>query len=162
MRDTCRDGAAVLLAIGLLLTVAPAAAGGYTDAGYDEAISTLRCDCGCHPQSLKDCACGYAANKRAEIEARMVREDLDADTLVASWVAEFGEQILISPPKSGFNLVAWLGPLAALVVALAMMVWLLFRWRSRSTLVEAPAAAAVPGADDSYHDRLRKSLEELQ
>lgn len=152
--------AAVALAI--VLAAGPVAAEAFTEAEFDKAVTTLRCDCGCHPQSLKDCACGYAAQKRDEIHERMSRENMNGDALIAAWVEEFGEQILISPTTSGFNLVAWLGPLAGLVVAVAMMVWLLFRWRSRSHYANAPTVADMPATDDPYLERLQKKLQEME
>ena len=49
-----------------------------------------------------------------------------------SLVAKFGEQVLASPPKHGFNLLAWLLPLIGLAVAIPIVGWLAWRWsRSR-------------------------------
>ena len=38
-------------------------------AAYDEAARMILCDCGCHPQSAHECACGRAAEMREEIQA---------------------------------------------------------------------------------------------
>jgi cytochrome c-type biogenesis protein CcmH len=45
-----------------------------------------------------------------------------------SLVAKFGEQVLASPPKHGFNLLAWLLPLLGLAVAIPIVGWLAWRW----------------------------------
>lgn len=155
----------VLLLLGCTAFAAPVSAQ-FTPEGYEYTIATVRCDCGCHPQSLKACACGYAAEKRAELLERMQREDLTGEAMVATLIAEnpMGEQLLISPPKSGFNLVAWLGPLAALLVAIAAVGWLLVRWRARdeSAAATAATATAAPAADDPYMARLQRELQELE
>ena len=44
---------------------------GFDEPGYENAISVILCDCGCHPQSVKDCACGHAAGMRDEIRQEM-------------------------------------------------------------------------------------------
>ena len=150
---------AVVLALAVILL--PPAAGAVDPAEYEEAIETIRCDCGCHPQSLKDCACGYAAQKRQEIHAEMSAGDMSADDLIAAYVKRMGEQILISPAATGFNLVAWLGPLAGLVLASVGLLWVLRRWRRQRPLVPAVAAEVVVEPDDPYLKRLNKELEEL-
>jgi cytochrome c-type biogenesis protein CcmH len=43
-------------------------------------------------------------------------------------VAKFGEQVLASPPKHGFNLLAWLLPLIGLAIAIPIVGWLAWRW----------------------------------
>jgi cytochrome c-type biogenesis protein CcmH/NrfF len=43
-------------------------------------------------------------------------------------VAQFGQAVLASPPKHGFNLLAWLLPLIGLAVAVPIVGWLAWRW----------------------------------
>jgi cytochrome c-type biogenesis protein CcmH/NrfF len=83
------------------------------------------------------------------------------EQLIASYVAEHGEQIRISPTATGFNLVAWLGPVAALFIAATVMILVLRRWR-RTAPVTAMAPAAPPPADDEYLARVRRELKEMQ
>ena len=74
-----------------------------------------------------------------------------------------GDQIRIVPTAEGFNLVAWLGPLVALVAGSGLMILLIRRWARRPDAVSAetqpPLAAAV---DDVYQQRLRDALENLE
>ena len=53
-------------------------------------------------------------------------------------VAEYGPQILAAPPRKGFNLLAWLLPIAGVLVGAALLGLLAFRSSRR----EPPAAAA--------------------
>lgn len=157
-----RRASVVLLACALVL---PAAAV-FDDAGYEKAISAIRCDCGCHPQSVKDCACGRAAEMREEIRALMVDDGtgaaLTGEAVIAKYVADHGEQILISPDASGFNLLAWLGPAVGLLAAILAMSLLLRRWKSRADEQSQPEVLTVPQSDAPYMSRLKRELEDLQ
>lgn len=160
-----------LALVGSLLVSVPAARAqqqaNFDGAGYERAIATILCDCGCHPQSVKECACGRAAQMRDEMRA-MVASGMSGDQVIASYVEKHGEQILISPKAEGFNLIAWLGPLAALFVAIGGMTWLVRRWslpRAADRALDAQDAPppVPPAADEGrYLDRLRRDLEERQ
>ena len=134
---------------------------------YREVIRTIRCDCGCHPQSVEDCACGRADQMRQTIaglvEGRDGQQAMSAKAVIAQYVAEQGEQIRISPAATGFNLVAWLGPLIALVLGLAGAVSLVRHLARRAdTAVAGGPVETVPPVDldDPYRAKLRKQLEE--
>jgi cytochrome c-type biogenesis protein CcmH len=131
------------------------------EADYATAAGTIRCDCGCHPQSVADCACGRAAEMRDEIRA-LAAEGQDAEAIIAHYVAAQGEQILLAPPAHGFNLVAWLGPLVGLVLATAGVMLVLRRWlRARDSVPVPEAAPPAPlsAEDTALHDRLRRAIE---
>lgn len=145
----------------------PLAAAG-VDEEYHKAIATIRCDCGCHPQTVGDCACGHAAEMRETIRAMIVAPDgtlaMSADEVIAQYVAESGEQIRIAPAAAGFNLLAWLGPLVGLVLGLVGAVALIRAMRHKHTALPAGSAALPgpkPSADDAAHrETLRRQLEE--
>jgi cytochrome c-type biogenesis protein CcmH len=127
------------------------------NAEYLKAATTLLCDCGCHPQSVHECACGRAEELRG-IVADHVRSGMTGDAVIAKFVAEKGEKILIAPTSQGFNLVAWVGPLAGLFLAAAGLALVLRRW-NRKAGPAAPAAAAPP-PDTAWDARLHRELEE--
>jgi len=149
----------------LWLTVALLAVGPVTariaEDDYETAVSTIRCDCGCHPQSVKDCACGRAAEMRAELQA-LVDQGMTGEAIIARYVEEHGEQILISPEAKGFNLVAWLAPLVGLLVATLSLSLLLRRWTRQQGPEPKPAVVTGPGAEDPYLDRLDERLREME
>lgn len=160
----------VLFALGIAgaASAAPAQQGASPalDAGeYDEAVRTLLCDCGCHPQSVHDCACGRAAEMRSEIAAE-VGSGKTAEQIIEAR----GEAARIVPTTRGFNLVAWLGPAAGFLIAAGVMIGMLRRWRRTSKEAggeaggEAGAGEAGPYAplatDDAYLARIRHELEE--
>jgi cytochrome c-type biogenesis protein CcmH len=129
---------------------------------YQKAATTIRCDCGCHPQSVHDCACGRAAEMRREIHG-LIAEGLDGDAVIAHYVDLQGEQIRLAPTAAGFNLVAWLGPAIALLIASIVVVVMIRRWsRSAAEVAGSPPAPPPSEHDPVYHDRLREAMERME
>lgn len=150
---------ALVLGAALLGLVTPVVA--FDDAGFKKATATILCDCGCHPQSVHACACGRAAEMREEIHG-MIAGGMSGDDVIAAYVAKHGDVIRIAPEARGFNLVAWLGPLAALLAAFVTLLLVLRRWSARQQRSSEAAAIALPAEDDPYMRRLRSELEELR
>jgi len=126
---------------------------------FEKATRTILCDCGCHPQSVYDCACGRAAELRDEI-AGMIRSGQSGADVIEAFVARQGEQIRIAPLARGFNLIAWIGPAFLFLGAAAALVLVLRRWRRDDRPVpEAQPAIPAIDPDDPYLARLREDLE---
>ncbi|MDE2998409.1 MAG: cytochrome c-type biogenesis protein CcmH [Gemmatimonadota bacterium] len=119
----------------------------------------LACLCGtCPRRPLDECACGWADQKRARI-AEALEAGQDREAIIAGFVAEFGQEVYVTPPASGFNLSAWIMPIMALLLGGVVLGAVLRGWsRQRGT----PAAGRVPEADtdDPYRLRLEKELRE--
>jgi cytochrome c-type biogenesis protein CcmH len=129
---------------------------------YEQAATSLLCDCGCAPQSIKECACGRAEELRASLK-NDARTGKSGDAIVASYVARHGQKILVSPPASGFNLIAWTGPAVGLVVAALAITLMIRRWRRASVAGAGETAGPAPAAgDDAYLARLRREIEDLR
>lgn len=76
-------------------------------------------------------------------------------------VAQFGEAVLAAPPKSGFNLLAWVLPLLGGAVAVGALGVALRRWsRTRSEPGTAPVLSANgrPRLDPELERRLDEEL----
>jgi cytochrome c-type biogenesis protein CcmH len=145
----------------LLVAIQLSPALAYDEAEYLKAAETVLCDCGCHPQSVAACACGRAAELRQEMRT-MVAGGMSGDDVIASYVAKHGEQILIAPDAEGFNLLAWLGPVALLLAGVVGIVLLVRRWspKAGSEANEAPRPDLAP--DDPYVSKLRRELKDMQ
>ena len=125
---------------------------------YEKAASAILCDCGCHPQSVLACACSHAEGMREDI-AREANAGRSADEIIAGYVARSGESILVVPKAEGFNLLAWLGPGVALVIAILAIAVVLRRWRSGSAS-EASAGPAAPLPADADLAGLRRAIDD--
>src|SRR6185369_10512456 len=65
--------------------------------GYDAAAGELLCYCGCSRLTVKECTCGVAHTLRDEFEAKLAAGQ-SADSIIAAYIAEHGEQARTSPP----------------------------------------------------------------
>ncbi len=157
VRRRVLPGAAVL---GVLLCLGAGPLPPDVDRGeFEKAARVILCDCGCHPQSVYDCACGRAAEMREEIAAQ-IRKGRTGDQVVADYVARHGEKILIAPKASGFNLLAWLGPGFALVGGIAGLFLAIRRWAREAAAGAARDTTPSVAADDPYLARLERHLRE--
>jgi cytochrome c-type biogenesis protein CcmH len=80
--------------------------------------------------------CGTALNlsgaPQADRERAFIRRQIAAgktkDEIKDELVAQYGTQVLAEPPKSGFDLTAWLVPGAAILLAAVAIAIGLWRW----------------------------------
>jgi cytochrome c-type biogenesis protein CcmH len=102
-----------------------------------------------------------ARRMKAFIRARIAAGD-SKDEIKAKLVEDFGEQILASPPREGFNLLAWWLPLAGLGAGALAVGALAWRWsRSREPEPESvgePEPQASPELDPALERRLDEEL----
>ena len=70
-------------------------------------------------------------------------------------VAEFGPGVLAEPPRGGFGLLAWLLPLAALLVGAIALAYLVRSWTRRRD-AEPPADALDPELDRLVDEELAR------
>ncbi|MCI0548254.1 MAG: cytochrome c-type biogenesis protein CcmH [Candidatus Rokubacteria bacterium] len=128
-------------------------------APVDEAVvqriaADLRCVV-CQNLSVADSPSETANQMRAIIRERLAAGDTP-EQVVAYFVDRYGQWILLSPPKRGFDLLVWVVPLAATAAGLVLVGVLLRRWSRR------PAAAAAGAAvDAATRERIRRELEEM-
>jgi cytochrome c-type biogenesis protein CcmH/NrfF len=72
-----------------------------------------------------------AERMKAFIRVRIAAGDSEGE-IKDALVAEFGQEVLAEPPGGGFGLLAWLLPLAALVVGAVVVTVLVRRWSGRT------------------------------
>ncbi len=96
-----------------------------------------------------------ATQMRTFIRQRIAAGD-SKEEIKAQLVDEFGEGVLAAPTKSGFNLVAWLLPLAGLLAAVVAVTFAARRYvRARPE----SAAATGPPLDPELERRVDDELE---
>ena len=87
----------------------------------------------CHT-TIDQSSSPIALRMKAFIRERIAAGDTKSE-IKDKLVAQFGESVLAAPPKSGFNLLAWLLPLVGAVVGAAVLAMLARRWRQRKARV---------------------------
>jgi cytochrome c-type biogenesis protein CcmH len=140
----------------IVVAVIPEGAAGQA---YERAATTLLCDCGCNPQSIKECACGRAEELRVAL-VKDANAGKSGDEIIAAYVAKYGQKVLVSPPATGFNLVAWTGPAIGLLGAAVMIAFMIRRWHRASAAIPAENARPSSALDEAYLARLRHDVEE--
>lgn len=89
---------------------------------------------------------------RAFIKTRIAAGDTKSE-IKQRLVSEFGEAVLASPPRRGFDLLAWLLPLLGLAASATVVAAIVWRWRAGS--------AAAPDDEPADPELARRLDEEL-
>jgi cytochrome c-type biogenesis protein CcmH len=144
---------ALLMALVLIAPlVALAAPTQVSEQTVHDVSAELRCVV-CQNLSVADSPSEMAAQMRG-----IVRERLEAgetpEQVREYFVARYGEWILLAPRRSGFNLLVWGFPLAALAVGFTVVALLLRRWTHRRRTASMP-----PPVDPAMRERIRRELE---
>jgi cytochrome c-type biogenesis protein CcmH len=91
-----------------------------------------------------------AQSPQADRERAFIQELIDQGQSEAqikqAMVAQYGPQVLALPSTNGFDLAAYLVPIALVVFVAGLLALLLPRWRHRARAQTAVAAAAMNGA----------------
>ncbi len=138
------------------------------DAGIQAVEKKLRCTCGCgldvYTCRTTDFQCTYSPALHKQV-LTLAGEGKTAQQVLDAFVAQYGQQALMSPPRRGFNLLGYFLPAFVLIVAAGFLVAMLYRWTRKA---EAQAAAAAPAsptlpphATPDELERLRRELDRL-
>ncbi|MBX6349942.1 MAG: cytochrome c-type biogenesis protein CcmH [Clostridia bacterium] len=129
---------ALALALPLAATLTPP-----TAADRVERIARgVRCPV-CEGESVAESDSQAALRIRAEIASEVAAGWTD-EAIVRRLAAEYGDWILLTPPRRGPAAIAWLVPALALLAGLAALsLWLRRRARSASALLPPPASGGA-------------------
>ena len=97
-----------------------------------------------------------ALRMKAFIRERIAAGDTKGE-IKAALVDQFGPAVLAVPPKKGFELIAWVLPLAGLALGAAVVGLLAWRWSHTRGPDDEPAADAEP-LDPALERRLDDEL----
>jgi len=118
-----------------------------------EIASHLRCVV-CQNLSVADSPSEMALQMRG-----IVREHLAAgespEQVIQYFVDKYGEWILLSPRRHGFNWLVWLAPAAAVAIGLAIFVVVVRRWTRR----RVHATGAPVAIDPAMRERIRREMD---
>jgi cytochrome c-type biogenesis protein CcmF len=123
----------------------------------------IQCTCGCR-RALNNCGmpnCGGHESQTARLR-QLLSEGKDHDTIIATFVREFGGQdVLSAPVDKGFNRLAWLFPYLLGVSGAAMVAFAALKWSRLPEERPAGAGDAAPAADRALQSRLDDELRDL-
>jgi cytochrome c-type biogenesis protein CcmH len=147
----------VVLALGLLV---PGVAGASEEhPSQAEVERELVCPV-CQPATIDQSDSQIARNMKAFIARRIAAGDTKSE-IKGKLVDRFGPQVLAAPPRSGFNWLAWLLPLAGLGLGAAVIGVVAWRWsRSREpeTVVSVEGRNGRRPIDPALERRLEEEL----
>jgi cytochrome c-type biogenesis protein CcmH len=157
-----RTVAVLLLLLGaLLLTSAAGFAAEEKD--IERVASQLSCYCGTCPHLVvTQCGCGTADKIMKEV-GTMLDQGMTDKQIIQSFVDRYGNTVLSSPPKSGFNLTAYLIPFGAFLLGGTVLVAFLKHQRNGKDQGPKPpqgySEKPLGTEDERYNELLNQELD---
>ena len=118
-----------------------------------EIASELRCVV-CQNLSVADSPSDLAKEMR-NLVRELVQQGKSPKEIQDYFVSRYGEFVLLSPPKRGFNLLVWVLPFLAIGLGAGVIYLVVRRWTESSV-------AGRPPVDPAYAERVRRELEERE
>jgi len=116
-----------------------------------DVASQLRCVV-CQSLSVADSPSETAHEMKDIIRERLAAGE-SPEQVRAYFVEKYGNWILLSPPRQGFNLLVWVVPFAGLGLGLVLVLLVVRRWSRR------PAPPQTPPMDPAMRARIRREME---
>lgn len=161
-KQVARFSVIVLAVLLLMALVIPAMAQEVVDDDQvNEIAKEVYCPV-CESTPLDVCETLACADWRELIRTKL-SEGQTKEEIFAYFANQYGDRVLASPPKKGFNLILWVGPIVAIVVGLFFFGRYLSALKASGQLAEPSAgpgtvvAPSVPAADD-YAARIEQEL----
>jgi len=140
----------------------PGAAPSMTDEKRDELEHELKCQCGCvldiYTCRTTDFSCAVSPAMHRDVMS-MVAGGYGAPEILDAFQKVYGERVLMSPLKQGFNWVGYLMPFFALITGGVVVAGLIRKWGAREALKPHPAGVQV-NATQAELDELQAALKD--
>ena len=126
------------------LAAKPGAVASMTDTQRDDLEHGIKCQCGC-PLDIYTCrttdfSCSVSPQMHADVMS-LVDGGYAATEILAAFQKVYGERVLMSPVKSGFNWLGYVTPSIALGAGAIVVFMLIRRWGERAS--QRPVAAPI-------------------
>ncbi len=118
----------------------------------------------CNGVRLDNCDLQACIQMREVIAEKLIAGE-STEQIKAYFVEQYGDVVLGTPSRSGFNLIVWLFPVLAVVVGLGWVAYLVAMWRRRQPARQPVPAAAASGpavSDDDYLKRVEQELKQIE
>lgn len=136
-----------------LLTPAPQT----LDQRVYEVAEQLKCPV-CQNESVASSSASVATEMRSAIRQQL-QSGKSEQQVLAYFAAHYGNQILLTPPQEGFNLLAWLMPLIMLLFGLGVVSFVAYNWRKQSRRQREKQPEGEPSLDDAEFAAYQAELE---
>lgn len=140
---------------------------GDNDAAIQAIEKRIHCTCGCNLDVYTCRTTDFSCTTSPEMHRQVLRlseAGMSGEQIIAAFVREHGEAILMAPPKQGFNLAGYFTPGAVILTAGALLVMAMRRWVRRvpSAAPSGPESGAGASTSAAELERLRRELERLE
>jgi len=133
---------AFLTIVVALLLAAPVQAA----VSFTEVESEVMCTVCGTPLNLAPQDAPFAVRER-EFIRRLIAQGRSKDQIKNALVAQYGDGVLALPRSHGFNVAAYVVPLTVGLIALALLLFIVARWRKPGAPEPVPAASSMSTAD---------------
>ncbi len=103
----------------------------------------IKCQCPCtldvYTCRTTDFSCGVSPAMHGDVQ-QLVAGGYSGDEILAAFTQTYGDRVLMSPPKVGFNLAGYFAPMAVLGTGTVVVASLMRRWSTRAAAVAAANA----------------------
>lgn len=126
-----------------------------------EIEEAIMCQCGCGIV-LKHCPhqnCGFAIPARQYIAA-LLKEGKNTEEVIDTFVKKYGQKVLAAPKKEGFNLLGYILPFIAFIIAAFFISRVVRSWTSKGERDEEKVIEHLP--EDAGSELDKKIEEELK
>ena len=127
-----------------------------TNAQRDALEHQLHCQCGGCTLDVFTCrttdfSCQVSPAMHRDVMA-LVEGGYGAQEIIDAFVATYGQRALMAPPRSGFNVLAWVTPGIAVLAVGVFLVTVIRRWQAPAV---APVRSGVTGIDATDEELAR-------
>lgn len=110
----------------------------------------IRCQCGCtldvYTCRTTDFSCQVSPSMHRDVMS-LVSGGYNAQEIIDAFVGVYGERVLMAPSASGFNLLGWIAPFAALGGGAILVAVVLRNWRRPEAAKATPMSRSVRSTD---------------
>ncbi len=128
----------------------------------EEVANELVCQCGCELvlNSCNHSDCGVAIPMRETIKQKIDRGET-LEQIISYYVSQYGEVVLSSPTKKGFNLTVWILPFVALAAGAGIITAVIIIWTKRRRSVVSDNTSKQTKIEGPESDKYEKIFDHL-
>jgi cytochrome c-type biogenesis protein CcmH len=129
------------------------------EARYKKLGGKIMCTCGCAEMLLQCDHVGCPNSERMTHELRANVQTMSNDEAVLDWFrSTWGVAAVVEPRTHGFELLAWILPVAGLGLGLFLVIVLIRNWKMRPAPIAAADLNLAPDLE-ALRDRARRETE---